>query len=544
MKTIPRLVAAVAVIVALVAPALRAQQQQTPSEAAALQAFRQGEFIRAVELYTTALTETDDPVQRGRLHVQIAWTLFALAREGEATSHLQAALLEDPGLQLDTTYYTQEFIDLFERARAPIGGRPIGGGVVPDLEITLATITEKLHSRNDLEGALVDVDHLIAAYPADSRLVPLKVELLQALGRIDEADQLLSGYGDSFSPEMLVARLSVPDLIMRANRLLDDGDVTGALDILRRAVSRQPNSVAALELMADAAQRSARWQEAEFALKSALSLQPDNIGIKLSLGEVYLARGDVSAARDVFRQITEKYPHSDRAWAALGLLDARLGNDDRAVPALKQALVENPLLPEVQLAYGEILLKNGNAQAALEAFQEAENLLQGDLQLKARKGQALIALGRQEQALPLLKAAVDGDFRPFDVQRSLIQAMIANGDLAAAERLLVSAAVDERRETDILKATLHIEQGKLPEAETSLRSILGARPNDPGVINLLAAAIYRQRRFADALGLLEQAATLAPENAVIKGNLARAKAARDAEILAEQAKSTRNRMTS
>jgi tetratricopeptide (TPR) repeat protein len=103
-----------------------AQESVTPSEEAALQAYRQGAFTRAVDLYMTALSETSDPEHRARLHVNIAWTLFALGREGEVQTHLRAALLEYPELTLIPEYYTREFLDVFDKARAyaESGGMP------------------------------------------------------------------------------------------------------------------------------------------------------------------------------------------------------------------------------------------------------------------------------------------------------------------------------------------------------------------------------------------------------------------------------------
>ena len=138
-------------------------------------------------------------------------------------------------------------------------------------------------------------------------------------------------------------RFSVPDLILRANRLLEAGDATTALQLVRQAVQRQPNNPFTLELMAEAAQQTADWQATEFALKSALGLQPDNIGLKLRLGEVYLATFEASAARDLFKELTERYPSSDRAWASLGLLEARLHNNERALDSLGRALAEPSL---------------------------------------------------------------------------------------------------------------------------------------------------------------------------------------------------------
>jgi tetratricopeptide (TPR) repeat protein len=196
--------------------------------------------------------------------------------------------------------------------------------------------------------------------------------------------------------------------------------------LLREAVSRQSTNVAALELMAEAAVRTGRWQDAEFALKSALGLQPDNLNLQLRLGGVYLSRNDTSAARDVFRELTESYPHSDRAWASLGLLDAMLGNEERALVELDQALKENPLLPEVQLAYGELLLRQGRDAEALAAFQAARNLLPDRPPARRPHRQARSVRARCRRACASANA-IDGGFRPVRRPARLGDDLIRDG---------------------------------------------------------------------------------------------------------------------
>ena len=524
-----------ALLLAVLAAGAAFAQQATPSEELALQAYREGSFSRAVQLYTRALSETDDPGHRAQLHVSIAWTLFALGRQGEVDTHLRAALVEDPELSLVPDYYTKEFIELFDTTKARIRSAALDSGTAPppDLEATLAAVNARLESGRDLEGALADVEKLLVAYPADGRLLPLRAELLRLLGRDDEAQAILQAYGPGAA--VPVASLSIPDLILRANRLLDEGDADAAFGLLREAVSRQPTNVAALELMAEAAVRTGRWQDAEFALKSALGLQPDNLNLQLRLGGVYLAKNDTSAARDVFRELTERYPHSDRAWASLGLLDAQLGNTDRALLELAQALEENPLLPEVQLGYGELLLSQERPAEALAAFQAARNLLPDDPQLEARTGQALLALGRGPEAAAHLRAAIDGGFRPFDVQRSWALSLIADGDLADAERALADTPADRRRDRDVAQGALLLERGSAAEAETALRTAADLRPSDAAVLNLLAAAIYRQQRYAEAAEILRRAAELQPANPTFARNLELAEAADAAVRLAARA---------
>ena len=517
-------------------------QHATPSEEAALQAYREGSFSRAVQLYTTALSETDSPEHRAQLHISIAWTLFALGRQNEVDTHLRAALVEDPELSLVPDYYTKEFIDLFELTKRQARTTALDNASGPpiDLETTIASVSQRLESGDDLEGALADVERLSLVYPQDGRLLPLRVELLHQLGRGNEAEQILHAYGTGY-PEIPVESLSIPDLILRANSLLDEGDVDTAFGLLREAVSRQPSNVAALELMAEAAVRTGRWQDAEFALKSALGLQPDNLNLKLRLGGVYLAKDEPSAARDIFQELTESYPHSDRAWAALGLLDARLSsNDGRALSELERALEENPLLPEAQLAYGELLLAGGEPAAALQAFEAARNLLQDDPQLEARMGQAQLALGKDEEALGHLRSAIAGGFEPDDVQRAFALSLVVNGLYAEAEREMTDLPADEHADLDVVTGLLLLDQDQPVAAEAQLRQVADKRPSDPAVLNMLAAAVYRQQRYAEAVALLERAAELEPDRPEWAYNLQQASEALAAKELAAAAEPVRS----
>lgn len=519
-------------------------QETTPSEDAAVQAYRQGSFSQAVNLYTRALSETDNAEHRARLHVNIGWTLFALGRTDEVNTHLHAALVEFPSLSLIPDYYTEEFMELFDRARRRVvDGEIDTGPPPPDLEATLAGINSRIDEESDLEAALADIDSLLVAYPLDGRLIPLKVQVLTMLDRTDEAQNLAQGRTDGILGPGAIGLVPIPDLILRANHMLERGDAETALELLRSAVSRQPSNVAALELMAEAAQKSRHWQEAEFALKSALALQPENIGLNLRLGEVYLDKGDASAARDIFRRLTQQFPQSDRAWAALGLLDASLGNLDQAETALAQALEENPLLAEVQLAYGQLVLRSGKPEEALTAFSAAANLMREDPAVQGRTGQALLALGRYFDAEPLLRTAIDQGFNGADVQRALVLCQIHSGNLSEAERLLDRIGPGSNGDGDILKARLLLERGRASEALAVLEPITRERSGEPMVLNLLAVILYRLERYGDAVGVLIQANEMAPADSSIEINLAHAKAAMAAvelQTLATQTKAFPN----
>jgi len=285
--------------------------------------------------------------------------------------------------------------------------------------------------------------------------------------------------------------------------------------------------------------QTADWQSAEFALKSALGLQPDNIGLNLRLGEVYIATFEASAARDIFKSLTEAYPTSDRAWAALGLLEARLQNNDRALVALGRALAENPMLPEVQLAHGELLLLAGDVDGALESLEAAEKLIPNDPQLEARLGQALLSKGRDAEALSHLRAAVAGGFDLPSIQRWLALALAANEMYSESQRVLDAVEEDADGDSAIVTGYLELRRERYGEAEATLKTLANARPGDPAAVNLLAATVYPQNRFGESVSLLSHAYELDPNDGTIESNLAKANAALAAEILGARAEVVR-----
>ena len=541
MSRLCRICGSVVLLSTLILPVGVSAQETTPSEELALEAYRKGASEKAVELYTAALAETDDPAHRARIQVQIAWNLFTMGRPDEVRTHFRIALTEQPNLSLPADYYTPEFLEIFEQARRTnFEAGADGGAPLPDLEATVASINDRIVSEADLEGALVDVDRLMQAYPRDGRLIPLKGQILTLLGRTEEASLLSGSRNGAIDSQIYDDSVSATDLVLRANRLLEQGDATTALQLSRQAVTLSPNNYMALELMAEAAQKVADWKSAEYALKSALSLQPDNIDLKLRLGEVYLATFEASAARDVFKSLTEQYPNSDRPWASLGLLEARLGNFDRALEALAKAIHENSLLPEVQLANGELLLMRGDIDGALQSLQAAANLLRNDPQLEARLGQAMLAKGNAVEALTHLRAAVDGGFDKPDVQRSLALALALNGMYAESQRVIDAAQGDDPAgDRKVVLGYLELQRGNFSSAEQILAAIAESRPGDPPSVNILAAAIYPQERYDESVALLARANELDARSTVIEGNLVKARAAAAAEALGANARDVR-----
>lgn len=130
------------------------------------------------------------------------------------------------------------------------------------------------------------------------------------------------------------------DIFTRCDALLSEGDDQAALDLVREAVVRQS----------------------------------DNTELTILLAEVFIARHELTAARETLSETVENNPNSDRAWTALGRLEGMLGNDDQARHSFERALTENPTNVEANLAYAEILMRYGDYENALRVAASTERL--------------------------------------------------------------------------------------------------------------------------------------------------------------------------
>ena len=213
----------------------------------------------------------------------------------------------------------------------------------------------------------------------------------------------------------------------------------------------------------------------------------------------------------------------------------RLGNLDRALSHLDRAIEENPLLPEVQLARGELLLVAGAPTPATAALEAASNLLHEDAQLEARLGQALLATGRHEEALTHLRSAVTGGFSPDDLERALALALTLNGLLSESERVLSQAGIADNLDSEVIRGLIMLERDAFAAAEEILRPVATNRANEPAILNLFASVLYRQGRYEEAVAILESAEEIDRSAEPIVANLAVARAARAAELLAQNA---------
>lgn len=200
-----------------------------------------------------------------------------------------------------------------------------------------------------------------------------------------------------------------------------------------------------LPLWADAAhwqsQQPAQPLPARLAVaQHAVQLNPREPAYRLNLAARWLEAGDWPAAAAEARQALALAPHDPTLWAALGDLQARWGEQDRAhyaaaAAAYRQALALAPTVAAYHTALGLILVQDGQLAAGTQALQRAVDLDQTDAVAYLYLGDAHLAQGQVHDAKTAYERALHWNPGIARAYTGLARCYAQLGDLPAAEAM-------------------------------------------------------------------------------------------------------------
>jgi tetratricopeptide (TPR) repeat protein len=276
----------------------------------------------------------------------------------------------------------------------------------PEVLVLRATIRQSTH---DFQGALADLDRVVAVAPDDAQAWITRSVVLAVRGRYDEARA-------SCQPLVRLA----PALVYAVCEASIDG-VTGAAgpayDRLSRAIQQSralspAENEWATSTLGEIALRRGRDDDAEAAFKAALTLDPDDAYVLAAYADLLIDR--------------------DRPREAIPLVANRTDNDG--------------LLLRLALAEAKARASEAAAHAAMLRDRFAASHLRGDTVHRREEARFELDLeGDAPAALALARANWDVQREPWDVRVLLASALAAHRPAAAAPAL---AFLDEHHLED------------------------------------------------------------------------------------------------
>lgn len=353
--------------------------------------------------------------------------------------------------------------------------------------------------------ALETLAPLLGADSRDAAALTLAAQARRALGQRREADALITRasqiapdngliqasrqlmrleQGPDGAAEQALASAAGRDESLRLDLALlatqlQRQDLTGARQTLARIQTKKPDSPLATYLDGRLTEREGRREAAMALYRQALQRDVDFMPAIVRLGELELAAGQGTQARERFEALLSRKPGDLQATLLLADVLTRLQQGEAALPLLDKAIKAEPRSADARLAQADLLLALHRPEPALNAVQAGLVVLRDHPGLLERQGRAQLALGQPRAALATLNRL--GANAGPQAQRMLAEAQRGAGHAEAARATLQRLVTQFPRDAAIGEAAtrLALEQGRRDEALAQARRLQTALPGSP-----------------------------------------------------------------
>ena len=362
--------------------------------------------------------------------------------------------------------------------------------------------------KGDADNAREHLEAVLNSDPAgDNRQLRMIVNLL---GREQDKntalavmEQLLATRADDRDALLAYALLAI-----RAEKL---DQAKSAVD--RIAASGDVESSLAVAYTA-ALQKQDRTTEALHWLGQLLKRQPDDEGIRMIYARLLADSNRYAEARAQFSILAERSPDNSDVIYALGLLSLQAEQVDDAKANFEKLIALDARTDEAKFYLGQIAEATENYDQALAYYRDV-NGGHNHFQAQVRVALILANTGDTAASRAQLNAIDPGD---ESERRHLVR---AEGEILTQEGMYEEAmaiydeALGDDYDMELLytRAMLAERMGRLDILERDLRRIIEREPDNSQALNALGYTLAdRTDRYEEALGLIERALVLNPED--------------------------------
>jgi tetratricopeptide (TPR) repeat protein len=226
-------------------------------------------------------------------------------------------------------------------------------------------------------------------------------EAIQRFGRIQSESPLKA---DAMKQQALVLR--------------DDGDLKGALDVLKTLSERKDCDVQTYLVWGEFLSESGEVAQAISVIEAGLVKFAGDKKLLFSRGAYLERKGDRKSAEASFRDLIAKDPDNAAALNYLGYMFAEEGSNlDEAESLIQRALKLQPANGGYLDSLGWIYYKKGQYKRAMEVLERAVALDKNEGVIWEHLGDALVALGQKKDALEKYREALKLKNEPRDEAR-------------------------------------------------------------------------------------------------------------------------------
>lgn len=215
-------------------------------------------------------------------------------------------------------------------------------------------------------------------------------------------------------------------------------------------------------------------------------------------------QGNFADALAAWETVVKAEPRNGRAYAQLGLLEARQEHYEQAIADYRKAETLNPAIPQLKLNLGLAYFKSGEFRSASKVF-EAELAKHPNgpdgARLTILIGMSHYGAHEYEAAIPYLKKAAAADQRNLPLRLSLAHCYLWTKQLDATLGVYkeILEIDPDSAEADMIAGEALDEKGEKDEAIHQFQAAARVNPKEPNVHFGLAYLLWTLKRYDEAL---------------------------------------------
>ena len=248
------------------------------------------------------------------------------------------------------------------------------------------------------------------------------------------------------------------------NAWLDKGDWKKAGQAYSRALALEPSLAGASFNLARALAEAGDYKGSMRVLDAIAKRDPGNIRVIAARAYTLYRKGDAAAALIAYREALALDPYAPDAVYNVALLELAAGHPAAAAADLERLTTAKPDDGQALLLLGRAREKNGEADAALAAYEKAKALGKADADALERMGALYESARRYSEAMDALEAAVKADSKRASAWFALARLRLVIADdadkgLEALKSALAAGFSDKKAASALLA------EPDLPERE-------------------------------------------------------------------------------
>jgi tetratricopeptide (TPR) repeat protein len=480
---------------------------------------------RASEVAREVQAAVERDPDRAELYGEGSLLLALAGRRTDAEAMARKALALDP----DQSAALRVLADLF-------AGRSFGPAADPEARLEAIRLYERLvrveervpdeiwmvlarlrQGAGDGDGAVAGAREFLARRPGEPGAVRLLAQTLEAVGRKEEAlDVLLEWVRDHPDEDGLLGWISEWAREVDRWRQVDEA-MTAVLD-------KRPEAPGPLGLRGEARLRLDRVQEAVADLERAYRASPESVLVRFQLATAYGAANRLADAVETARALAADLPDNAAVRGMLGDALARQGDRKGAEEAYEAALRAVPGEDPESAARRDDLRRRrallriaakdaAGAVRALDAVEDPD-----DPQILEVRAE-IDLLANDPAGVRARAAALRSAGRPVEAAYFEGRAFLLEGRPDRATVRFEEATKEGGPAVRVRGAAALLDAGHAARGERLLREWVRAEPHDPEAHFQLGAFLERAREFDRAEPVLREALRLAPDDAEILNHL-------------------------